>query len=365
LKIVHYVGALTRSAGGLFFSVSGMAKALRGREFEIDVIGGADRHFEDDRGQWGDVQLHPHPLGHSYGFDPRVLALIRNLRPDVMHVHGLWSAASIYGRAATAMGIPTVVSPHGMLDPWILARRPAVKAVHAALFERPLLRRAHVHALSEAERTAVTAFLPATRGRTFVLPNGVPAAPAHDASAPRAGALYLGRLHAKKQVLELIAAWDRVSGGERLTVAGWGDAEYEAAVRAAAANAANVDFVGALHGDAKIDALARTKWFILPSLSEGLPMAVLEAIQHGGIPIVTDQCNLPELFEHGIALRMEHDFSDFAAAIGQARSFAPDEAARRSEAARFYARRYSWEVIGDAMMNHYRQIVAEAASTAR
>jgi poly(glycerol-phosphate) alpha-glucosyltransferase len=92
-------------------------------------------------------------------------------------------------------------------------------------------------------------------------------------------------------------------------------------------------------------------------------MAVLEAIQHGCVPIVTNQCNLPELFEDGIALRMEHDFSDFAAVISMARSVTPDEAASRSDGARLYARRYSWDVIADAMLSHYRQIAESAPNT--
>lgn len=363
MKVLFFCTSLSRSAGGLFSALTGLAKALADRGIDIGAVGGADAFFEQDRNAWHSVRLHPYPLGWSrYAFDARALAALRRHRPDLVHVHGIWGPTSIYGRAATAMGIPTVVSPHGMLDPWILARRPFIKKLHAFALERPLLRRAWIHALNDAERGAVTAFLPAAGERTFVVPNGVPPEAPPPGGVAKGGALFLGRLHSKKQVVELIRTWRSLPQGERLTVAGWGAPEYEAEVRRAAEGAANVEVVGALHGEAKTTALSRARFFILPSLSEGLPMAVLEAIAHGCIPVVTPQCNLPELFRDGIALRMDADFSDFAAVMGRARGFSEAELASRSAAAVAYARHYAWPVIAGTMIGHYERILAHAGA---
>ncbi|MGN6488004.1 MAG: glycosyltransferase [Devosia sp.] len=359
MRVTFHATSISRSAGGLLGAMAGLARGLHRLGAEVTVVGGADAHFDADRPAWGEVRVTPYRWAGRYGLSGEALRLIAAARPDVLHIHGIWSAASIHGALHALRGRPVVVTPHGMLDPWILARKPAVKRVHAALFERPLLRRAQVHALTPAERDAVLAFMPALVGRIFVLPNGVDEAPAVTAGGPH-GALFLGRLHGKKQVLELIRAWSQLPGDGRLTIAGWGEPAYERQVARAAGAARNVEFVGARHGDAKAQAFAAARFFVLPSLSEGMPMAVLEALQHGCVPILTDACNLPALFRDGVALRMAADFSDFAAVAGRALAMPEAEFAARSAAARAAARRYGWGGIARAMLGQYERLLAEA-----
>lgn len=361
MKVMHYSASLSRSAGGLHFSVSGLSKALAERGVDVRVVGGADEHFAADSHIWGTVSLHPHPLRWGrYALDPHVLSQIRRHKPDLLHIQGIWSAASIYGRIAALMNIPIVVSPRGMLDPWILARRPVMKAVHAALFERPMLRRAHLHALNDTEESAAAAFMPSLRGRIFVVPNGIPPADTPASEPQRQGALYIGRLHPKKQVQELAMHWRGCPSlaGQQLIIAGWGERAYEEQVRAVADAAPNVNFVGPLYGEAKMAALRKARFFILPSLSEGLPMAVLEAIQYGCIPVITDACNLPKLFRDGIALRIAADFGDFASVMTAALAMPETEMRRLSAAGRSHARRYLWSTVAARMQAHYERILA-------
>jgi glycosyltransferase involved in cell wall biosynthesis len=200
--------------------------------------------------------------------------------------------------------------------------------------------------------------MPELADRVFVLPNGVDKISASPVDTPRSGALYLSRLHEKKQTLDLIKAWSRLETGARLTVAGWGDAAYQEQVATAAASTTNVSFVGSLYGEAKSAAFNAAKFFILPSLSEGLPMAVLEALQHGCIPIITDSCNLPELFADDIAFRMATDFSDFDAVVSRALAMTESELAARSAAARTYSQRYLWSEIARAMLAQYETILS-------
>lgn len=366
MRVLFISTHLTRSAAGLMSAMIGLGKALADQNVEVAAAGGADTHFDQDRNLWSPIQLLPvRSDGASYGFSPHMFSILRQWKPDLVHAHGIWSATSIYSLSAAMRGVPTIVSPHGMLDPWILARRPVVKGVHASLFERPLMRRAYVHALNEIEREAVCAFMPSVAPRTFVVPNGVPDALPLAPGTAKKGALFLGRLHEKKQVLELIRAWRE--GGlpqdAQLTIAGWGDPAYEAAVRQAVEGATNVQFVGPLHGQAKTEALSNARFFILPSVSEGLPMAVLEAIQHGCIPIITEQCNLPELVRDGIALPINRDFSDFHAVVTQALALPEEEVERRSLNAKSYAGNYAWPRIARAMIAEYERCIARSSRT--
>lgn len=358
MRVLHYSTRLGRSAGGLQHSVSGLARAMAELGTDTMVAGGCDSEADKDSEIWNTLTLVTQKLGPlRYGFSPGMQAEIARIARDILHVHGIWSAGAIYGRFAPPR-TRIVVSPRGMLDPWILARKPWLKRSHATLFERPMLARAHIHALSEHEAASVLAFMPGLAGRVFTLPNGVPPLPA-PGTGEREGALYLGRLHEKKQVLPLIEAWERDARHMHLTVAGWGEPAYEAQVATRCAGLRRVRFIGALEGERKAKALASASFFVLPSLSEGLPMAALEALSHGCIPILTPQCHLPQLFAGDAALPMAADFTDFAALVRRIETMGEAEKLARSRRARDAAGRFLWPDIARAMLDRYAHILED------
>lgn len=362
MNITHLTRSLTRSAGGLFYAVAGLAAASARAGHAVTAIGGADDHFAEDRAEWGPaVQLVPYSAGTVHGFDAGVLAQIRNRDFELLHVQGIWTANSIYGLAGSKNARGTVVSPHGMLDPWILSRSPLKKAVHSRLFEKPLLRRAVIHALCQSEADSCAAYMPGAEDRIFVVPNGIDL-PAGDTGRPedKSGTLYLSRVHEKKQTIELVEAWARspATRDERLTIAGWGDSEYEAALRKAVADKPMVEFVGSAYGEAKTRLLSRSRYFILPSLSEGLPMAVLEAISYGAIPIITKSCNLPELIADGTAIELREDLQDLSDIFAREAVREPSELVAHSERCRRRALDYTWDEIGRRMEPLYEKALA-------
>lgn len=357
MRVVHYSSSISQSAGGMFYSVSGLARAQQALGADVTVVGGADPTFAQDQSNWGDLPLETFPIRGvgAYTFLPRIARLLLRMKPDILHIHGIWSETGVYGRIASLAGIATVCSPRGMLDPWILRRSALVKRVHGTLFERPFLRRSLINALNLSEREAVLAFFAPEPVRVFVAPNGVHL-PTTAPGTDRDGALYIGRLHEKKQVLELVDHWTQTDAlqGVPLTIAGWGKAPYEAEVARRCAAAANVTFVGRAYGEAKAALLDRAAWFILPSLSEGLPMAVLEAMAAGCIPIITRECNLPELTDAGSAVSLQSDFSDFSAVAARiAGSTAAQREALQARALQD-VKAYSWPSIARQVLDEYR-----------
>ena len=63
-------------------------------------------------------------------------------------------------------------------------------------------------------------------------------------------------------------------------------------------------FGGPIYGKEKNEAFGSSVGFILPSFSEGLPMAVLEAWSWGTPVLMTRACNLPDGFSSGAALKI-------------------------------------------------------------
>src|SRR5262249_11454272 len=97
-------------------------------------------------------------------------------------------------------------------------------------------------------------------------------------------------------------------GGDwHLAVAGWDQLGHEGELRRLAEELAlgdSVAFLGPLFGVEKSRCFASASAFILPSVSEGLPMVVLEAWSHGLPVLMTTHCNLPEGFRAGAALKI-------------------------------------------------------------
>jgi poly(glycerol-phosphate) alpha-glucosyltransferase len=200
-----------------------------------------------------------------------------------------------------------------MLEPWALANSAWKKRAFRWLVEEGNLRSSScIHALCDQEARSIRAL--GFDNPIAVIPNGVGLP---DISATRTRAefdklfpevrgrrvmLFLGRVHPKKGLPHLLDAWVNVARDPLHEVDGWvlvvagpdqlgHVAQVEARSRALGIER-DVVFTGPLYGDAKHAALAASDALVLPSFSEGLPMAVLEAMAWQVPVLITRQCNV-------------------------------------------------------------------------
>jgi glycosyltransferase involved in cell wall biosynthesis len=129
-----------------------------------------------------------------------------------------------------------------------------------------------------------------------------------------------------------------------------------------------VVFVGPQLREAKAASYALAEAFILPSVSEGLPMAALEAWSHGLPVLMTEACNLPEGAAAGAALQIEPHVAGIAQGLSQL--FAMSDAERSEMGARaltLAAERFSWPSIAAQMKEVYEWVggLGAAPSTVR
>ena len=308
--------------------------------------------------------------------DRDLFANVQAGAPELVHCHGLWRSPTRIATRLAHAGFPLVIAPHGMLQPGALAFSRRKKQLVWHLWERRALQSARcLHALCTAEAEDIRALLP--RVPIAVIPNGVQLPAALDSCLPEplwagvipAGApvlLYFGRFHAKKGLDALLRAWQAaaaaaVRSGWWLAIVGYGDGgrlQRHVAVAQARGELAQVHVGGPAFGAEKAAVLHGASAFVLPSLSEGLPMAALEAMGHRLPCLLSSACNLPDALQAGAALPAQTEPLALAAALEHLFSLSPAERNAMGEAGRAHvAARYSWPQVAEQTQQLYRWIL--------
>ena len=372
-NLVYLTGPVSRSAGGLFDAVRNLGLEIEdGNRYSPSVMGLSESNFERDRSLWGKVDTQAFRVRgpRSFGYAPELSGALSLKDPALIHIHGLWIYPSVAALRWSRSGKPYVVSPHGMLDPWALKNSRWKKRISAALYEdRHLRGAACLHALNHAEAEAMRGY--GLRNPICVIPNGVELPDAPEAESSRGTKrhlLFLGRLHPKKGLSLLVQAWCKVQrmaeeSGWRLIIAGWDQNGHQAELQALAAKlhtSSSIDFAGPKFGEAKSELFREASAFILPSLSEGLPMAILEAWSWRLPVLMTTSCNLSEGSKAGAAIMMETDSESICGALSQLFSMdSVERGAMGARGRRLVEEQFRWPRVADQMTQVYDWILGQ------
>lgn len=340
------IGLLTASAsrlgGGVFEAVVRQAAMIRALGGEAAIFALEDAHSVEDAVRFAPSAVKVLPVfgPRQIGFAPGLVPALIKADLDMLHLHGIWMYPSRAGSVwAQRTGRPYAISPHGMLDPWITRRGLLKKAIARLGYERTSWRRAAAfHALTGQEAKDIAR--ETGRDEIRVIANPAPPLTATPHGPSGFKVVYIGRIHAKKNLEALVEAWVAaiLPEGARLVIAGWGaPADVDRLQRAVRVAGPQVEFVGAKYGSEKDDLLHSARFTILPSFSEGLPMAVIEGWAAGVPAIITPHCNLPAGIAAGAALPCETHTASIVAALEQASALDTSAWRAMSEAARALA----------------------------
>ena len=161
--------------------------------------------------------------------------------------------------------------------------------------------------LAKVEETAYREFLPGQR--IVVMPNAIDCAPYAAVPTVRSREeyplrlVYVGRIAREKGLYETLQAIRLVAEmglDARLTIAGQGAEEARLRRYAQALGmASRITFAGPVFGADKAKLFAQADAFVLPSYSEGLPYALLEAMAAGMPVVATPVGAIPDVVTHG------------------------------------------------------------------
>jgi glycosyltransferase involved in cell wall biosynthesis len=281
---------------------------------ESEIVGLGSLNVSDN--DLSPANFHNLPLGF-----PSVYRYSRGLRPWLaknLHrfngviMHGLWLYPSWAAYlACREAGVSYAYFPHGMLDPWAVEGQGLLKRLKKTIYwyarEEQIFKNARcIFFTTQRERNASGKTFPSKREQRIVIPYGI-ATPSAKVSRPlrpeltmAAGdktALFLGRVHPKKNVHFLLKAWIKanIPANWKLVIAGPIEPIYRTELtRLAEAPPCrkSISFVGPVTGEDKRYLLQNSSWFLLPSKQENFGVAVLEAISHGCPVAISNQVYL-------------------------------------------------------------------------
>ena len=368
LKVLFVLPTFSKKGAGVTEAPKGLALKLNENpKLEIHAIALEDELTHEDIDSWAPIRVHP-VRGLIGGFVRRLDQLLKQIKPDVIHIHGLWVGIGIQaGHWAMRNKVPYIVSPHGMMDVWAWKKSRIKKFFYYLLFQKRILLNAELlHALNTEEAASVKEIIPS--GELLIQPNGIDLAlfnraKFEDASRPKL--LFLGRLDPKKSVLELIRVWralieEQPGFAWELEIAGSGDLEYEEQLKAEAGAflGERIYFTGHVSGKKKVQCFENASAFILPSKSEGLPVAILEAWASALPVAMTEACNLSEALELKLAHKIEIEGASFKDSLKAFLNLSQSELKSLGAQSHDYVKKqYSWNQIADAFFGLYKQLI--------
>ncbi|MEL6375296.1 MAG: glycosyltransferase [Pseudomonadota bacterium] len=370
IKVIHTLGSVASELAGPSYSVPRLAAALAPHVFSADVITlGATQPPRDDG-----VRVHTYHQDPTFGPLAK-LGRSRAMRQalltsdaDLFHTHGLWMMPNVYpGEAARRLNRPFMLAPRGMLGAGALQFSSGVKRAFWAIWQKRAVDVVSCfHATAPSEVEDIRAY--GLRQPAAIIPNGIdlPDLSALDCPATHAASkddpfiLSLGRIHPKKGLDRLIAAFARIADAHpsvRLRIIGPDEGGHADELRRQAQAAdleTRVSIEAPLLGAEKFHAMRTAQVFALSTQHENFAMTVAESLAVETPVISTFGAPWQGLTEHRCGWWIDHGPDAMAAALRQALAMPPAQRATMGERGRAWMQRdFAWEGIAIKLAHVY------------
>jgi glycosyltransferase involved in cell wall biosynthesis len=286
MRVLHIIASLDKNAGGPSRSVPQTCLFLSKQHIHIHLVTAPSDHpVEIPTNKHFQVSFRS--LIHLIKFGLQ----LNKKQIDIIHLQHIWNPyIHIMALMARLKGIPYIITPRGMLEPWIMQRHSWKKKIALLLYQhRDLKKASFIHVTCEAEKETVRQL--GYTNQVAVIPNGIDLTklppPKNNYGSKKI--VFLSRLHPKKGIEILLEAWHKIKEEKwQLEIAGDGDPKYIASLKQLiqTKNIANVTILEPQYGQAKWDFIKQADLFILPTYSENFGIVIAEALAVG-VPVIT------------------------------------------------------------------------------
>ena len=294
-----------------------------------------------------------------------LLRLVSMVRwADVVHLTSAYSFSTLPTLLlCRLMRKPVVWSPRGALQRWEGSTRPLLKRIWEMICNwllSPQRSALHVTSQNEAEESRRRI----TRARVEIVGNGVEIPSVLGERAWRLDGtlrlLYIGRLHPKKGIENLLQALGALDDNVMLTVCGAGEPAYETSLKNLVHTlglGARARFQGHVDGERKSTAFREADICVVPSFTENFAMVVAEALAHG-VPVIASRGTpWKELVRRDCGLWVENDPVSLVQAITEMRNRNLGQMGRNGR--QWMQESFSWEVVAARMYAIYRSLIGK------
>ncbi len=309
--------------------------------------------------------------GWSAKFKKVIKQSIKNHKIGVLHLHGLWKAAPwVAQKVAHSLGVSTILSVHGMVEPWAWygqgKLRTLKKNLYWHLLAKPVFSRVSVlHAITPLEQRHLSDLLPDKR--IELIPNAIDLSEidsqlSFSDRVLQKRILYVGRIHPKKGVDLLISAFISANLGSqwRLLIAGpEEDQNYLQLLKADAKKSElcdQIEFSGPIYEVEKYTCMMNSWVVVAPSYSEVVGMVNLESAGCYTPTLTSPQTGLLN-WEEGGGILVEPDrrlLSDALKTVAQ--WSVPERIQRGTRSRKFVEQLYSLTSVRAKWMSLYEEL---------
>lgn len=291
-KIIHYIPDIDHSHGGTTTYIQLLAEKL-GELSELHIV----THITPNPVDIKNSKIHYINRNIFGAMKREWLEILNDIKPNIVHVNGCWTPQCAWVQKwSQLLNYKVLLTPHGMLEPYIIKRNYWTKKLPALLLyqKKAICKANYIHATANSEKEHILQL--GYNDKVEVISNAVNLDSIKMKSSWKRtkNILFLSRIHKQKGInflIEAVASLKKELEGYKIIIAGEGEPSYIASLKQMVVEFGvqeEVIFVGGVYGEEKWKLFRNADLYVLPTFSENFGIAIAEALA-SGTPVITTE----------------------------------------------------------------------------